>query len=79
MNVQTANPCMHFLLCSMMLKCFGSPTHTGDAPKSIVDTMEFVCGMNMVKVGPFLLKENLVGRREGIQACQGGKAIGEKL
>ena len=59
---------------------FGSHTHTGDAPKLIFDTMEFVYGMNMVNLGPFPLKENMVGTREGMQACQEyGKAVGKKL
>ena len=42
--------------------------------------MEFVYGMNRVNVGAFPIKENMVGTREGIQACQQyGKAVGNKF
>ena len=59
---------------------FGSHTHTGDAPQLIFDTMEYVYKMEMVSLGPFPLKEALVGSREGIHACQEyGKAVGKKL
>ncbi len=59
---------------------FGSHTHTGDAPKLIFDTMEYVYRMEMVSLGPFPLKEAIVDTQEGIQACQEyGKAIGKKL
>jgi flavodoxin len=59
---------------------FGSNTHSGDASKSIFDTMEFVFQMDMVDLGPFNLKENMIETREGIRACHDyGKAIGEKL
>ena len=59
---------------------FGSHTHTGDAPKLIFDTMEFVYKMDMVNLGPFPLKESVVDTTEGMQACQEyGKAIGKKL
>jgi flavorubredoxin len=59
---------------------FGSYTHSGDAPKMIFDTMEFVYKMNMVDLGSFNLLEPLVETREGLKACQDyGKAVGEKL
>ena len=59
---------------------FGSHTHTGDAPKLIFDTMEYVYKMEMVNLGPFPLKEAIVDTQEGIHACQEyGKAIGKKL
>ena len=59
---------------------FGSHTHTGDAPKLIFDTMEFVYKMDMVNLGPFPLKEAIVDTMEGIHACQDyGKAVGKKL
>jgi flavodoxin len=58
---------------------FGSHTHTGEASKFIFDTMEFVFKMDMVNLGPFALKEGLVGVDEGIHACQAyGKAVGKK-
>ena len=59
---------------------FGSYTHSGDAPKLIFDTMEFVFKMNMVDLGSFNLKEDLVPTQEGMRACQDyGKAVGEAL
>jgi flavodoxin len=59
---------------------FGSYTHSGDAPKMIFETMEFVYKMNVVDLGSFNLLEHLVDSREGITSCHDyGKAIGEKL
>ena len=59
---------------------FGSYTHSGDAPKMIFDTMEFVYKMSMVDLGSFNLLEHLVETGEGLKACHDyGKAIGEKL
>ena len=59
---------------------FGSYTHSGDAPKMIFDTMEFVYKMKMVNLGSFNLLEDLVETREGLKSCQDyGKAIGEML
>ncbi len=59
---------------------FGSYTHSGDAPKSIFDTMENVFKMEMVDLGSFNLREHLVDTTEGLRACQAyGKAMSEKL
>ena len=59
---------------------FGSYTHSGDAPKMIFETMEFVYKMNMVDLGSFNLLEHLVETREGMKSCHDyGKAIGDKL
>ena len=59
---------------------FGSHTHSGDAPKLIFDTMEYVFKMNLVDLGSFNLLEDIVATGEGIRACQDyGKAIAEKL
>ncbi|MDY6839329.1 MAG: flavodoxin domain-containing protein [Thermodesulfobacteriota bacterium] len=59
---------------------FGSYTHSGDAPKVIFDTMEYVFKMDMVELGSFKLKEEIIETGEGLRACQDyGKAIGEKL
>ena len=59
---------------------FGSYTHSGDAPKMIFDTMEFVYKMKMVNLGSFNLLEHLVDTRAGLKSCQDyGKAIGEML
>ena len=59
---------------------FGSYTHSGDAPKMIFDTMEFVYKMKVVDLGSFNLLEHLVETQEGMKACHDyGKAICEKL
>lgn len=59
---------------------FGSSTHTGEAPKVIFDTMEFVFNMKMTNLGPFDLREKIVPTPEGMHACQDyGKAIGNEL
>jgi flavorubredoxin len=59
---------------------FGSYTHSGDAPKLIFDTMEFVFKMNMVDLGSFNLIEERISSNEGVKACQDyGRGVGEKL
>jgi len=59
---------------------FGASTHTGEAPKLIFDTMEFVFNMKMTDLGPFDLREKLVHTSEGMRACQDyGKALGQGL
>jgi len=59
---------------------FGSYTHSGDAPKMIFDTMEFVYKMTMADLGAFNLLEHLVETGEGLKACHDyGKAVGETL
>ncbi len=59
---------------------FGSYTHSGDSAGIISDTMEFVFKMDMINLGPFMLKEHIVDDTEGLRACQQyGRAIGEKL
>ncbi len=59
---------------------FGSHTHSGDAPKLIFDTMEYVFKMDMVDLGPFKLKEDVVPTGEGMRACQDyGKAMAQKV
>jgi flavodoxin len=59
---------------------FGSYTHSGDAPKLIFDTMEFVFKMNMVDLGSFNLIEGLISSGEGVKACQDyGRGVVEKL
>jgi flavodoxin len=59
---------------------FGSYTHSGDAPKMIFDTMEFVFKMDMVDLGSLNLLEHLVETKEGMKACHDyGKTIGQKL
>ncbi len=59
---------------------FGSYTHSGDAPKYIYETMQYVFHMNMTDMGSFNLKEGMMDKAEGIKACQDyGKVVGEKL
>jgi len=59
---------------------FGSSTHSGEAPKLIFDTMEFVYKMKMTAMGPFELREQMVSADEGMRACQEyGKAVGKEL
>jgi flavodoxin len=59
---------------------FGSYTHSGDAPKLIFDTMEYVFKMDMTNLGSFNLKEDLIETQEGLRSCQDyGKAIAEQL
>jgi hypothetical protein len=59
---------------------FGSCTHSGDAPSLIFDSMEDVFKMNMVDLGSFNLKEQLITNTEGIKACQDyGKSICQTL
>jgi len=59
---------------------FGSSTHSGEAPKLIFDTMEFVFNMHMTNLGPFDLRERMVNTSEGIRACQDyGKALGKAM
>lgn len=59
---------------------FGSSTHSGEAPGVIFDTMEFVFSMKMTTLGPFDLREKVVGTDEGSKACQDyGRALGDML
>ena len=59
---------------------FGSCTHSGDAPKLIFDTMEYVFKMNVVDLGSFNLQEHIVATNEGLRACQDyGRAVVEDL
>ncbi len=59
---------------------FGSSTHSGEAPKLIFDTMEFVFRMRMTNLGPFDLREQIVSTDAGLRACQDyGKALGKIL
>jgi hypothetical protein len=44
---------------------FGSYTHSGDAPKLILDTMENVFHMNATNLGSFNLLEDKVETDEG--------------
>lgn len=59
---------------------FGSYTHSGDAPKAIFETMEYVFKMNMTDLGSFRLLEDKISGPEGTKACQDyGRAVGQKL
>lgn len=59
---------------------FGSYTHSGDAPKLILDTMEYVFKMHVIDLGSFNLKEHIIATGDGIRACQDyGRAIARDL
>ena len=59
---------------------FGAYAHSGDAPKYIFDTMQYVFKMDMTQLGSLLLEERLIGLSEGLRTCQDyGKVLGEKL
>ncbi len=59
---------------------FGSYTHSGESAQMIYDTMQYVFKMDMVNLGPLNLKEQIIGSRDGVRACQDyGKAIGQML
>ncbi len=58
---------------------FGSYTHSGDAPKLILDTMEFVFKMDIADLGSLNLKEERINTGDGQRACQDyGKAVGNQ-
>jgi len=57
---------------------FGSYTHSGDAPKLILDTMENVFHMNATNLGSFNLLEDKIETDDGMRACQQyGRAVTE--
>ena len=67
-------------LSGKMAGAFGSYTHSGDAPKLIFDTLQYVYKMQPFELGSFNLKEALVETKEGMRACQDyGRVFGEKL
>ena len=59
---------------------FGSYTHSGDAPRIIFETMEYVFKMEMFELGSFNLIEEMVDTPEGRRSCQDyGRVFGERL
>ena len=59
---------------------FGFYTHSGDAPKLILETMEFVFNMKPVKLGSFNVKEADIEKDEYLRACQDyGKVVCDSL
>jgi flavodoxin len=59
---------------------FGSYTHDGNAPKIVLDTMQYVFSMEPFELGPFNLKDAILESSEGMRACQDyGRVFGEKL
>ena len=59
---------------------FGSYTHSGESAQMIYDTMQHVFKMEMVDLGPFNLKEQIIESDDGMRACQDyGKAVGQML
>ncbi|MBN2332201.1 MAG: flavodoxin domain-containing protein [Deltaproteobacteria bacterium] len=61
---------------------FGAYTHSGDAPKVIADTMEYVLKMNLINLGSFNALEAKLQADdpEIIKACQDyGRALATQL
>lgn len=59
---------------------FGSYTHSGDAPKYIFDTMQFVYKMDMTDLGSLNVLEGDIEKPDAIKSAQDyGKSIGAKL
>ena len=59
---------------------FGSYTHSGDAPKIILDTMEYVFGMKRTELGSINLLEKVVDTDDGRKAGHDyAKAFMEEL
>jgi flavodoxin len=59
---------------------FGSYTHDGNAPKDILDTLEYVFKMKPFKLNSLNMLESVVLTREGMRACQDyGKLFGQEL
>ncbi len=59
---------------------FGSYTHSGDAPKYVYDTMQFVFKMDMTDLGHLNVLESQVATPDGLRAGQDyGRSIGAKL
>jgi flavodoxin len=58
---------------------FGSYTHDGNAPRDILETLEYVFKMKPFKLNSLNMLESLVVTREGMQACQDyGKVFGQE-
>jgi len=54
--------------------------HDSHAPAIILDSLQRDAGMKPFELGPFALKEDLVGTGEGMKACHDyGRIFGEKL
>lgn len=54
--------------------------HDSHAPAIILDSLQRDAGMKPFELGPFALKEDVVGTGEGMKACHDyGRIFGEKL
>jgi NAD(P)H dehydrogenase (quinone) len=59
---------------------FGSHTHSGESAPMIFDTMQYVCKMDMVDLGPLNLTEEVIKTDDGMHAChQYAKGLSEKF
>jgi flavorubredoxin len=59
---------------------FGSYTHDGNAPKDILDTLEYVFKMKPFKLNSLNMLESIVITSEGMRACQDyGKVFGQEI
>ena len=96
-NLTIAEPMKTFLflaekaeLKGKLAGAFGSYTHDGNAPNMVLDTMQYVYGMEPFELGAFKLKvhelaifdqaQPTLEQTEGMRACQSyGRVFGEKL
>jgi flavodoxin len=59
---------------------FGSYTHSGDAPKYVFDTMQYVFKMDMTDLGSLNVLEGEIDTPDSIKACQDyAKSVSEKI
>lgn len=59
---------------------FASYTHSGESGTMLFETMLHVFKMDMVDLGPLVLKEAAIAAADGVKACQDyGKAVGKKF
>ena len=59
---------------------FGSYTHDGNAPKDILDTLEYVFKMKPFELNALNMFESVVVTQDGMKACQDyGRVFGSKL
>ena len=59
---------------------FGSYTHDGNAPKDILDTLQFVFKMVPFELNSLNMVESVAETAEGMRACQDyGKVFGQQL
>jgi flavodoxin len=59
---------------------FGSYTHDGNAPKDILETLQYVFKMTPFELSSLNMVESIIDTVEGMQACHDyGKIFGERI